>query len=102
MRGRLRWRCRAPARDRAPQYPLSCLVEPEPPCGKRGHLARRLFKLERHGFIWPAKFVCVAAFISCTGPQGEDAGRRLAAVFARGNLDAVRSFRIDDSIDDTC
>jgi protein-L-isoaspartate(D-aspartate) O-methyltransferase len=61
-----------------------------------------LIKRPRHGFIWPAKFVSHAAFISCTGPQDEDAGRRLTAVFARGSLDAVRSFRIDDSVDDTC
>jgi protein-L-isoaspartate(D-aspartate) O-methyltransferase len=61
-----------------------------------------LIQKPRHGLIWPAKFVSVAAFISCTGPQDEDAGRRLTAVFARGNLDAVPSFRIDDSIDDTC
>jgi protein-L-isoaspartate(D-aspartate) O-methyltransferase len=61
-----------------------------------------LIKKPRHGFIWPAKFVSGAAFMSCTAPQDEDAGRRLTAVFACGNLDAVRSFRIDDSIDDTC
>jgi protein-L-isoaspartate(D-aspartate) O-methyltransferase len=61
-----------------------------------------LIKKARHGFIWPAKFVSHAAFISCRGPQDEDAGRRLTAVFARGSLDAVRSFRIDDSVDDTC
>jgi protein-L-isoaspartate(D-aspartate) O-methyltransferase len=61
-----------------------------------------LIKKPQHGFTWPAKFVSVAAFISCTGPQDEDAGRHLSAVFARGNLDTVRSFRIDDSIDDTC
>jgi protein-L-isoaspartate(D-aspartate) O-methyltransferase len=43
-----------------------------------------------------------AAFMSCTGPQDDDAGRRWNAAFASGGADAVRSFRTDDDIDQTC
>ena len=61
-----------------------------------------LIKRPDHGASWPAKFLSRAAFISCTGPQDDDAGRRLNAAFASGGADAVRSFRIDDDIDQTC
>jgi protein-L-isoaspartate(D-aspartate) O-methyltransferase len=46
-----------------------------------------------HGASWPAKFLSPAAFISCTGPQDDDAS---------GGANAVRSFRTDDDIDQTC
>ncbi len=52
--------------------------------------------------LWPARFVSGAAFISCTGLQDAEAGRRLNAAFARGGADSVRSFRTDDAVDDTC
>jgi protein-L-isoaspartate(D-aspartate) O-methyltransferase len=55
-----------------------------------------------HGASWPAKFLSPAAFISCTGPQDDDAGRRLNAAFASGGANAVRTFRTDDDIDQTC
>jgi protein-L-isoaspartate(D-aspartate) O-methyltransferase len=61
-----------------------------------------LIKRPEHGPVWPARFLSAAAFISCTGPQDAEAGRRLNAVFAGGRADAVRSFRIDDPIDQTC
>jgi protein-L-isoaspartate(D-aspartate) O-methyltransferase len=55
-----------------------------------------------HGALWPAKFISGAAFISCTGMQDDEAGRRLNAAFAKGDARNVRSFRIDDPTDDTC
>jgi protein-L-isoaspartate(D-aspartate) O-methyltransferase len=61
-----------------------------------------LIRRPRHGMVWPATFVSDAAFMSCTGPQDEAAGRRLNAAFAGGGADAVRSFRTDVSMDDTC
>jgi protein-L-isoaspartate(D-aspartate) O-methyltransferase len=61
-----------------------------------------LIRRPRHGMVWPATFVSGAAFMSCTGPQDEDAGRRLNAAFASGGADAVRSLRTDNPIDDTC
>jgi len=54
------------------------------------------------GMIWPARFVTEAAFMSCEGPQDEEVGNRLNAAFASGDADDVRSFRIDDQIDDSC
>jgi len=61
-----------------------------------------LIERPAHGAMWPARFLSRAAFISCVGPQDPDAGRRLNAAFASGGADAVRSFRTDDPIDDTC
>ena len=61
-----------------------------------------LIKRPVHGPSWPAKFLSAAAFISCTGPQDDDAGRRLNAAFTSGGANAVRSFRTDDDIDQTC
>jgi protein-L-isoaspartate(D-aspartate) O-methyltransferase len=55
-----------------------------------------------HGRIWPARFLSGAAFMSLTGPQDAHAGLRLNEAFASGGADAVRSFRTDDPIDDTC
>lgn len=52
--------------------------------------------------IWPARFVSRAAFISCSGPQDPEAGRRLDAAFAAGGSDRVRSFRLDEPPNDTC
>jgi protein-L-isoaspartate(D-aspartate) O-methyltransferase len=55
-----------------------------------------------YGVAWPARFLSGAAFMSCTGLQDADAGRRLNAAFANGGADNVRSFRIEKPIDDTC
>ena len=55
-----------------------------------------------HGLVWPAEFVTKAAFIPCVGGQNPETGRRLSAAFRAGGSDAVRSFRLDDAIDDTC
>jgi protein-L-isoaspartate(D-aspartate) O-methyltransferase len=61
-----------------------------------------LVRRPKHGMAWPARFVSDAGFMSCTGPQDEEAGVRLTAAFASGGADAVRSLRIDDAIDSTC
>jgi protein-L-isoaspartate(D-aspartate) O-methyltransferase len=61
-----------------------------------------LIRRPKHGMVWPARFVSDAGFMSCTGPQDEEAGVRLTAAFASGGADAVRSLRIDDAIDGTC
>ena len=54
------------------------------------------------GTAWPARFVSGVTFIACQGRQDEEAGRGLAAAFARGGGDTVRSFRLDDAPDATC
>jgi protein-L-isoaspartate(D-aspartate) O-methyltransferase len=54
------------------------------------------------GAIWPARFVSRASFIPCTAPQDAEAGDRLAAAFAHGGYETVRSFRLDEPIDSTC
>jgi len=45
------------------------------------------------GAVWPARFISPAAFISCTGPQDDEGGRRLHAAFTTGEAKNVRSFR---------
>lgn len=50
---------------------------------------------------WPARFISPAAFISCTGPQDEEGGRRLTEAYAGGNAFSVRSLRVDQP-DETC
>jgi protein-L-isoaspartate(D-aspartate) O-methyltransferase len=52
--------------------------------------------------IWPARFVSKAAFISCSGPQDAETGRRLITAFANGGAESVRSFRLDEPTDATC
>lgn len=54
------------------------------------------------GLAWPARFISSAMFIACAGRQDEEAGRRLRAAYAKGNASAVRSFRIDQPVDDAC
>ena len=54
------------------------------------------------GTSWPARFVSRAAFIACQGRQDDEAGRGLAAAFARGDWQAVKSLRLDDKPDATC
>lgn len=51
---------------------------------------------------WSARFISPAAFISCTGPQDEENGRRLNAAYANGKAHTVRSFRVDEPADETC
>lgn len=51
---------------------------------------------------WPARFISPAAFISCTGPQDDENGRRLNLAYANGKAHTVRSFRVDDPADETC
>ncbi len=54
-----------------------------------------------HGLNWPASFVSRAQFIGCVGRQDAGAGVGLAKAFS-GPWKHVRSFRIGDSMDDTC
>jgi protein-L-isoaspartate(D-aspartate) O-methyltransferase len=54
------------------------------------------------GAAWPARFISPAAFISCTGPQDDESGRRLNLAYANGKAHTVRSFRVDDPTDETC
>ena len=54
------------------------------------------------GVAWPAQFVCRAMFIPLSARQDQDAGRRLEAAFRGRSFMQVRSFRIDQPIDDTC
>jgi protein-L-isoaspartate(D-aspartate) O-methyltransferase len=54
------------------------------------------------GSIWPAWFVCRAAFIACETPLDEATGRGLSAAFAGGGWDTVRTLRLDHKPDDTC
>ena len=61
-----------------------------------------LVKRPRHGMKWPARFVWPATFIACSGPQDDEAGRRLAAAFTNGGWQTVSSLRIDDPADGTC
>ena len=61
-----------------------------------------MIRRPEQGLVWPAHFISPAWFISCAGPQDDEAGGRLSSAFARGDAKTVRSFRIDGPIDDTC
>jgi protein-L-isoaspartate(D-aspartate) O-methyltransferase len=61
-----------------------------------------LVRRPEHGMAWPARFVSRATFIACSGPQNDEAGRRLTAAFAGGGWQDVRALRIDDPTDGTC
>jgi protein-L-isoaspartate(D-aspartate) O-methyltransferase len=56
----------------------------------------------RRGAAWPARFICTAGFIPCQGSQDEELERRLAAAFADGGWQAVRSLRLDKPAEATC
>jgi protein-L-isoaspartate(D-aspartate) O-methyltransferase len=64
--------------------------------------AMLLIKRPERGMVWPARFITQAAFMSCEGPQDEEAGHRFAAAFSNGAWDQVQSFRIDEPIDGSC
>ncbi len=51
---------------------------------------------------WPARFVSHARFIACQGQQDKQTGRGLAAAFAGGGWQEVRSLRLDHGPDATC
>lgn len=53
------------------------------------------------GAAWPARFVARAKFILCQGRQDQDMSRDLAEAFARGGLQTVQSFRLDEQADAT-
>ncbi|MBV9756690.1 MAG: methyltransferase [Alphaproteobacteria bacterium] len=54
------------------------------------------------GTAWPARFVTRAAFIACQARQDHEAGRELAAAFAGGNWQSVKSLHLDGGADATC
>jgi protein-L-isoaspartate(D-aspartate) O-methyltransferase len=68
---------------------------------ERGVGGMLLLQRPDSGLSWPARFVSRAQFFCCEGQQDADAGRRLTEAFS-SHWDRVRSFRIDDSKDDTC
>ncbi|MEO8715383.1 MAG: methyltransferase domain-containing protein [Acetobacteraceae bacterium] len=70
---------------------------------ERGYGGMLLARLPREGgTIWPARFVCRAAFIACQGQQDQETGRKLAAAFRGGDWNAVQSLRLDGKPDRTC
>ncbi len=79
--------------------PAARLLFPlQPSIGLGGML---LLQRPDHGLSWPARFVSRARFICCEGQQDYSANERLMEAFS-GRWDRVRSFRIDEQIDDTC
>jgi protein-L-isoaspartate(D-aspartate) O-methyltransferase len=61
-----------------------------------------MIRRPERGSIWPARFISRAWFIPCAAPPDDEAGRRLAQVFAKGDAGHVQSFRTDGPIDETC
>ena len=72
----------------------------QPEGGYGGMLLVR--KPRQGGTNWPAGFVSRAAFIACQGRQDEEAGRGLAAAFARDDWQAVQALRLRTEPDATC
>ena len=62
----------------------------------------RIEKPRHGGTAWPARFISRAGFIPCQGQQSETTGRRLAAAFASGDWESVRSIHLNDDPGDTC
>ena len=80
--------------------PNGRLVFPLQGIGGRGGML--MIRRPERGMAWPARFISGAMFIACEGPQDEEAGRRLNAAYAKGDASLVRSFRIDQPVDDIC
>lgn len=54
------------------------------------------------GLAWPARSASRAALIAVQARQDDGTGRGLAAAFAGGGFETVRSLRLEDEPDDTC
>jgi protein-L-isoaspartate(D-aspartate) O-methyltransferase len=59
-------------------------------------------KPRQGGTAWPARFVTRATFIACQARQDQEAGRALAAAFAGGGWERVRSLHLDGRADASC
>ncbi len=49
-----------------------------------------------------ARFICPAMFIPCVGARDDQTAEKLAAAFKRGNLQSVKSLKLNSQPDDTC
>jgi protein-L-isoaspartate(D-aspartate) O-methyltransferase len=52
--------------------------------------------------LFDARFVCPAAFMSCTGARDQETAASLSAAFARSDSRNVRSLRRNSQADETC
>ena len=75
------------------------LLFPLQPVGAFG--AMLLVRRPDCGSSWQARFVQRAGFISCHAAQDDAGGQRLAAAYAGGGWEAVRSLRLDGEPDET-
>lgn len=81
--------------------PSGRLLFPLQPEGGYGGMLL-VHKPREGGTAWPARFVSRATFIACQGRQDEEAGRGLAAAFARDDWQAVKSLRLGGKPGATC
>jgi len=49
-----------------------------------------------------ARFVCPAMFVPCFGARDEETAQKLTAAFKRGDLQSVKSLRLNSQPDDSC
>jgi protein-L-isoaspartate(D-aspartate) O-methyltransferase len=49
-----------------------------------------------------ARFICPAMFIPCVGARDDETAQKLVAAFKRGDLQRVKSLRLNSQPDDTC
>jgi protein-L-isoaspartate(D-aspartate) O-methyltransferase len=80
------------------------LLFPLQPERSGGILGGMLLVTKPHNssMAWPARFVCRAIFIACQASQIEETGRGLAAAFAGGGWQKVRSLRLNGEPDASC
>jgi protein-L-isoaspartate(D-aspartate) O-methyltransferase len=79
--------------------PGARLLFPLVPEGREGGmlLVRHIGSAEH----FAARFLCRARFVPCVGARDPDGGERLAAAFARGGWEAVRSLHLGVDVDGT-
>jgi protein-L-isoaspartate(D-aspartate) O-methyltransferase len=49
-----------------------------------------------------ARFICPAMFIPCVGARDDETAQKLAAAFNRGDLQSVKSLKLNSQPDDSC
>lgn len=80
-------------------FPSGKILFPLHPINHRGGML--LLSATENPSVWKAKFISPAVFIGCIGVQDTEQSDFLAASFAKGSLDSVRSLHLQSQPDET-
>lgn len=80
-------------------FPSGKMLFPLHPINQRGGML--LLSATEKPSVWRAKFISPAVFIGCVGVQDTQQSDFLAASFAKGSLDRVRSLHLQSRPDET-